>query len=653
MTVSGKRVGIALVIFTVTLALGALALAMFDWNAARPWISARIKAGTGRNLAIEGNLSVRLFSLKPRVSAQRVTLDNAEWGKPAPMLAAEEIEFSVSLPELLRGRVVFPDVRLKAPVVLLQRDRDGRRNWILTPSKQATARSPAIKSLQVDDGQLEVLDAMSDTALQMRVSTTNDEKYGIAFSGKGRLIGIELAASGAGGVLLTLLDERTPYSLRLKSNIGATAVNFEGDVYGLATLRGVDGNFTIAGKNLATLSDPLRIVLPTTAPYKLAGHLVRRGQVWHFERFRGAVGHSDLEGSFSIDRASARPFLRGTLKSSLLDIADLGGFVGANPGASTASTSGRVLPHKIYDLEKLRRADADIDFVAQRFTDRDRLPLDNLKAHLTLRDGVLQLTPINFGVAGGNVKSTVWFDARSPTIKTRVETQFQSLHINRLAPRADMLESALGTINGNAKLAGSGNSVADMLGVADGRVALVSSGGDVSNLMLALAGANGAKIIRFLVLGDRNAKLHCAVAGFNVKQGLMTSEVLVVDTSDTNITGSGSINLRDETLDLTLIPLPKSPSLLSLRGPLHVTGTLSEPGIGLDKPTVTMRAGGALLLALINPLAGLLPLIETGPGKDSNCAQLTATLTAAARQAEKGASASRPTVRRTPSHPER
>lgn len=653
MTGASKSVVVATVIVAMTVALSALALALFDWNAARPWISARIKASTGRNLAIDGNLSVHPFSLTPRVTAQRVTLDNAEWGKPAPMLSASEIAFSVSLPELLRGHIVFPDVQLKSPVVLLQRDRDGRRNWILTPSKQATARSPAIESLQVDDGQLEVLDAMSDTALQMRVSTTNDDKYGIEFSGKGRLTGIQLTASGAGGALLTLLDDNTPYPLRLKSNIGATSINLEGIVYGLATLRKVDAKFTIAGKNLETLSDPLHIILPVTAPYKLAGRLERRGQVWHFERFRGTIGHSDLEGNFSIDRASARPFLRGTLKSSLLDIADLGGFVGADPGASAPPTSGRVLPRKTYDLEKLRRADANIEFVAQRFTNRDRLPLDNLKAHLTLRDGVVQLTPINFGVAGGNVKSTVWFDARSPKIKTRVETQFQSLHINRLAPRAEMLDSALGTIDGNAKLSGSGNSIADMLGVADGRLALASSGGDVSNLMLAVAGANGAKIIQFLVLGDRNAKLRCAVAGFNVKQGLMTSEVLVVDTSDTNITGSGTISLRDETLDLTLIPLPKRPSVLSLRGPLHVSGTISAPGIGFDKPTMTMRAGGALLLALINPLAALLPLIETGPGKDSDCAQLITTLTAAAYQAKNGAPATRPTTRQTSLHPER
>jgi uncharacterized protein involved in outer membrane biogenesis len=588
-------------------------------------------------LAIEGDVRVNPFSLTPRIHAERVTLDNADWGKHGPMLIAREIEFSISLVELLRGRVELPDVRLKSPVVLLQRDRDGRRNWILTPSRQATAPSPVIKSLKIDDGELEVLDAMSDTALRIDIGTTTDETYGIAFSARGRLKGVPLKASGTGGALLPLLDANTDYPLRLNAIVGATSIGLDGTIHGLATLHGLDAKFTIAGRNLATLSDPLHIVLPETAPYKLSGRLRREGHVWRLERFRGSVGRSDLEGDLSIDQGSARPFLRGTLKSTLLDIADLGGFVGAAPGTVASSNSGRVLPQKTYDLEKLRRADAEVDFVARRFTHRDRLPLDNLKAHLTLRDGVLQLTPLDFGVAGGNMKSTVWFDARSPQINARIDTRFQSLRINRLAPRAGMLDSALGTINGSARLAGTGNSVSAMLAVADGRVALVSSGGDISNLLLAIAGANGAKILRFLILGDRNARLHCAVAGFTVKRGVMASDVLVIDTSDTNITGKGTIDLRDESLELTLVPLPKNPSVLSLRGPLHVTGTLSEPSLSFDKPTMTLRAGSALLLALVNPLAGLLPLIETGPGKDSDCARLTGTAAAAAGKAGKAA----------------
>lgn len=623
-----KRILAASAVLAGLAAVCVAAAALFDWNQARGLIAAEIKHRTGRDLAIEGNLGVDLFSLEPRVRAERVTLGNADWGEGRPMLTADAVEFSVSLRDLVRGKIVFPDVSLKAPAVLLERDALGRRNWILDPSRQQTGASPQIVRLQVDSGQIEFKDAMSNTALRARLGTLADGKYGIRFSAEGRISGIPVAASGAGGALLTLLDAGTPYPLRLKSTIGGTSIEAEGTLYGVATLSGVDARFSIVGRNLASLSDPLQIALPPTAPYRLTGRLVRSGSTWRFEGFRGSVGRSDLGGDLSVDTAPKRTMLRGKLRSALLDIADLGGFIGADPGASAAAR-GRVLPQAEFNLDKLRRIDADISLQAGRFTNRDRLPLDGLKAHLLLADGVLRLEPVDFGVAGGHVRSLVWFDARSQQIEARAETGFQRLHINQLVPRAEILESALGTIDGHAKLQGRGNSTAQMLGTAQGRVALVSSGGSVSNLLLALAGADGARILRFLVLGDRNAPLHCAAVSFNVKQGVMASEVMVVDASDTNISGEGRISLRDETLDFTLQPLPKNPSLLSLRGPLHVSGTFAEPGIAIDKPTVTLRAGGALLLGVINPFAALLPLVETGPGKDTDCARLAGIVAAA------------------------
>src|SRR5512135_1808516 len=109
------------------LALGGLTLALIDWNIARGWISERVKDETGRDLTIAGNLRVHPFSLNPRIRAGRVTLGNSDWGERKPMLTAEDVEFSISLPDLLHGRIVFPDVSLQKPAVLLQRDRAGRR----------------------------------------------------------------------------------------------------------------------------------------------------------------------------------------------------------------------------------------------------------------------------------------------------------------------------------------------------------------------------------------------------------------------------------------------------------------------------------------------------------------------------------------------
>jgi uncharacterized protein involved in outer membrane biogenesis len=104
-----------------------------------------------------------------------------------------------------------------------------------------------------------------------------------------------------------------------------------------------------------------------------------------------------------------------------------------------------------------------------------------------------------------------------------------------------------------------------------------------------------------------------------------------VDTDDTVIGGTGSVSLRDETLDLTLTPLPKDFSILALRGPLRVTGSFADPKIGLEKKALARKIGASVLLALITPLAAILPLIETGPGKNAPCADLLGVVEAAAR----------------------
>ncbi|HEY4555267.1 MAG TPA: AsmA family protein, partial [Lysobacter sp.] len=79
------------------------------------------------------------------------------------------------------------------------------------------------------------------------------------------------------------------------------------------------------------------------------------------------------------------------------------------------------------------------------------------------------------------------------------------------------------------------------------------------------------------------------------------------------------INLRDETLDLTLRPRPKDRSLFSFRSPLYVDGTFRDPGIRPDLKRVGLRAALALTLGSIAPPAALLATLELGPGGNAEC----------------------------------
>jgi uncharacterized protein involved in outer membrane biogenesis len=334
---------------------GALALAMFDWNHARGWIGKQVEKRTGRELVIAGDLKVQPFSWYPHVRAEHVTFANAGWGENRPMLDARAIEFRAGLWRVLfGGRLVVTELKLTGAEVLLQRETDGRRNWILKePDKTDEGRDPQILALAVEDSQLRVKDRISDTDVSVAVhSQANDPVYATDLVAKGRVRGVPLNMKGASGGLLLLADDKTPYPIRLEGTLGDARATAKGTLTGVIGDVNLDAAMTISGGNLAPLGDVLKISLPHTKPYKLSGQLERRGPKWAFSKFRGSVGRSDLGGDFVVDTSGERPRLTADLNSRLMDVADLGGFIGMRPGqaAEAAKVPGKVLPSNPYNL---------------------------------------------------------------------------------------------------------------------------------------------------------------------------------------------------------------------------------------------------------------------------------------------------------------
>ena len=130
---------------------------------------------------------------------------------------------------------------------------------------------------------------------------------------------------------------------------------------------------------------------------------------------------------------------------------------------------------------------------------------------------------------------------------------------------------------------------------------------------------NGGKVIRLLATGDQDIPIRCGALDIGITDGIGRTRTLLIDTEQTEIDGSGSVNLADEYFDLTLKPEPKHADILSLRSPIRIYGPFAKPDFGIDKTALVERGVATVALGILNPLAALLPLLETGPGKDQNC----------------------------------
>jgi hypothetical protein len=61
-----------------------------------------------------------------------------------------------------------------------------------------------------------------------------------------------------------------------------------------------------------------------------------------------------------------------------------------------------------------------------------------------------------------------------------------------------------------------------------------------------------------------------------------------------------------------------------LRSPIHIKGSLKDPEVQLDEKAIMKGGFAGILAALATPIAALIPLIETGEGKNADCEQLVA-----------------------------
>lgn len=602
------------------------------------------------------------WSGAPTLVLNDVVLGNLPGSSEPRMARVAAMELTLSLPNLLRGHIVLPKVVMKDADVLLEHLEDGRQNWVVgneTKSKEERPRSRLrLGSVSLTGGRVRYLD--HTIPLDMTVLARAQEgqagelprdkdarerntRYGLAYEISGRYRGNAFSGAARSGAVVSLVDSGVPFPIQLELTLGETRLRMEGTVADATQLSGVDMRMEMAGPTLANIYPLLLLPLPASPPYTLHGRLRRDGPHYALEELGGRIGSTDLEGQGSYVMRAPRPLLTIQLKSKLLDIRDLGPLIGIETKTRTgkplkqaqlssreeakqtdqAKRGDRVLPAGRFDPQRLRVIDADVRLQAHRVRGIATVPLEDFDGVVRLRDAVLTLDALKLGAAGGTVLARATLDARKgDQLHSEVAAEVRHLRLDKLVPAKSPIAKGAGSINLDAALSGTGNSIADAAAKADGRVAATIYDGQVSNLVDAASGLAIGRVLALLATGDREIPLNCGAAVFDVRDGQGQSSLFVIDTAQTQVLGSGHFDLRQERFDLHVEPKPKRPGLLSMRTPVDLKGSFSHIEVSLEKKPLLARAGAAVALAAVNPLAALIPLIETGPGENTPCASV-------------------------------
>jgi uncharacterized protein involved in outer membrane biogenesis len=480
-------------------------------------------------------------------------------------------------------------------------------------------------------------EASSTTTAQ---SSSTTPQYGLGWTVKGTYKRTAVSGNGKVGQVLALQDASRPFPVQADVRIADTRIAFVGTVTDPMHMAALDIRLWLQGVSLDHLYAVTGVTLPETPPYATEGRLVgqfdRAGDVFKYENFTGRVGGSDLNGSLTYRGSKPRPMLSGELVSHLLRFADLAPIVGADSNASKAKRgdterqpSNKALPTEEFKTDRWRAMDADVKFTGRRIIKDPALPITDLETHVIMKDGVLSFQPLNFGVAGGTLKSNIFLDGSTTPLKGRFSTAARHLKLKQLFPTVTTMQSALGEVNGDLALSATGNSPAALAASSNGEIKALVNDGTVSRLYMEAAGLNVANVVYEKLFGKRDVKINCAAADFVVTNGVLDSRVFALDTDDAVINMDGTVDMRSEQMDLNIHPHTKGLRIISLRSPLYVKGTFKDPNIGVDVGALAVRGGLAVGLGLINPFAALIPLIQPSNNKPLPCAQMLADMRSA------------------------
>jgi uncharacterized protein involved in outer membrane biogenesis len=601
-----------------------ITLYFLDWNQLRGPIGRWLSQHYGREVRIDGDLAVRLFTWQPKIDVAGLYVGNPAWVKTPQGANLAHGHVELRLMPLLRGKLILPIVQLDRPDLLVVRDAQGRTNWDSGAEDKTGWKLPPIRRFLVRDGHVVIDDGVRKLHFRGTVNSSEGAPAGggakaaFTMTGDGTLNGNRFTAAVQGGPLLHV-DESRPYRFTADIHAGQTHVTADGSVTHPFHLDRYNAALTLRGPNLADLYDLTGLVLPRTAAYRVKGNLQRDGTQYRFTAIDGVLGSSDISGDLAVDVAAAVPLLTGRLASRRLAFDDLGFLFGGGK-SGPAAASPYLLPDLPLHTERLSQMNAEVDYSAQAVASRD-FPLRGFGTHVSLQNAVLDLKPLTFQFPQGRLSGELKIDGRKQVPLTSVDARFTDIHIESFIKSADKPLS--GTLEARVKVSGRGKSVHDAASTANGQVTVAIPGGGMRHTLAEWLGVNVLDAIGLTLAGDRgDTRLRCAVASFDTRNGIMTAQQFVLDTDPVRIDGKGHVNLHDESLNLTLQGHPKSFQLFRVKVPVGISGKLAAPAITIDPKPALVQGGIGAGLALASPFAALLAFIDPGLARDANCAAL-------------------------------
>lgn len=359
--------------------------------------------------------------------------------------------------------------------------------------------------------------------------------------------------------------------------------------------------------------------LPLLDHYKLESRFEIQKKGIRVNKFIIRTPRSRLRGK-SFYRFGKRGTLNVLVDNSRLALADLkmeADMVQKNTGKKSASNE-MVIPKT--DLMKLLSPAMDVnlevrssDLIFNKFT------LHDLGLKTRWGEQVLATQVYKGRVSDGALTADIYLTIVDEEAAGKIEMNIHQLDYGKLMQEVGLGDKMKGKADVNVHLVGFGKDLKEFLTHSDGTMEFVGEKGILASKYLRLWGEDIVQtILPFNWFGREQTNLNCVVGRFDLTDGRLSSDSLLLDTETMTIAGTGAVNLGNEELAFELMPDPKNISLLSLATPVKIRGTLAKPRIEPHALGTTWTIG-SLLAGLANPAILIARFAKLGSLGENPC----------------------------------
>jgi uncharacterized protein involved in outer membrane biogenesis len=420
------------------------------------------------------------------------------------------------------------------------------------------------------------------------------------------------------------------------ASVGPASVTANGEINGddenaRLALVAIADNFTFLSPELPELP------FAGTAELQLAeGSLV-------LDPFEFTFGESNLAGSLRAEGGDM-PSVNLQARSSLIDLRPFSADEEAEAAdaqeapADEGEDSRYVFKEEPLPLEDLRGFQADVDVTIDR-VQMQTTYAESFKLVASANDGVLTLNNSFSGGRGGKYENEVKLDASGTSADLTINTLATDLKLGALSG-GEVPSELVPASDLDLDIAASGSSPRQLAASANGKVLFTQGPGRVKNELIGkLSGDVIAQVFGALnpfAEDEEFSNWECTIFAIDFESGEGDISGFLLQGEKIMVLGGGKIDLNTEKLNVEFNTKPREGVGVSadmfVTPFVAVSGTLAQPGVGLNAKGAILSGGAAVLTGGLSFLyKGVMDRATAGADR---CEETLAAVTGTAGTAE-------------------